>query len=293
VDLSAVSGVSFGASLTVSSGELLLGGDFPSAQSFEQTGGEVSGMGIFTVASSAQLDGGLETGSGRTDLQAGGSISGPAQFDGGRSLENDGTLTWTGGSIMLGGGDTATANHSATLINTAMLEIETDGTINSASFPGTGTISNSGTILKAGGLAMTAVYANLFNNGVVDVTAGTLALEQGVGGTGAFLLDGAATLDFVNGAATSNTMQFLHPGGTLEVDNTGLFGPAISGYAAGDVIDAGAVLSALSPTYGFNSGTLTVTDGTNSAMFALSGSYTTSDFYLTSDGQGGTAVHDT
>ena len=44
------------------------------------------------------------------------------------------------------------------------------------------------------------MYANLFNNGVVDVTAGTLALEQGVGGTGTFLLDGAATLDFVNGA---------------------------------------------------------------------------------------------
>jgi len=291
VDLSAVSGVSFGASLTIGSGALLLGGDFPAAQSFMQTGGELSGTGIFTVASSAQLDGGLETDSGRTDFQGGGSISGPVQFDGGRSLENDGMLTWTGGSITLGGGDTATANHSATLINTAMLEIETDGTINSAGFPGTGTISNSGTITKSGGLETTSVYANLFNNGVVDVSAGTLALEQGVGGTGAFLLDGAATLDFVNGAATSNTMQFLHPGGTLEVDNTGLFGPAIAGYAAGDVIDARAVLSDLAPTYGFNLGTLTVTDGTHSAMFALSGSFTESNFYLTSDLHGGTAVH--
>jgi hypothetical protein len=169
LDLSAVSGVSFGASLTMSAGELLLGGNYPSAQSLVQSGGELSGTGIFSVSGSSQLSGGLETGTGRTDLQEGGSISGPVAFDGGRSLENDGTLTWTGGSITLGGGDSTTANHTATLINTAgaVLEIDTDGTINSAGFPGTGTVSNSGTILSDS-LGTTAVYANLFNFGVVD-----------------------------------------------------------------------------------------------------------------------------
>ncbi len=165
---------------------------FPAAQSLRADWRDgCRAPGYFSVSGSAQLSGGLETGTGRTDLQDGGSISGPVAFDGGRSLENDGTLTWTGGSITLGGGDGATTNHTATLINTAgaVLEIDTDGTINSAGFPGTATISNSGTIVS-GGLGTTAVYANLFNYGVVDVTEGTLALEQGVGGTGTFLLVG-------------------------------------------------------------------------------------------------------
>ena len=65
-------------------------------------------------------------------------------------------------------------------------------------------------------------------------------------------------------------MQFLHPGGTLEVDSTGLFGPTISGFAAGDVIDAGAVgFVTGTTTVGFNGGTLTVTDGAQSAAFTL------------------------
>jgi hypothetical protein len=252
----------------------------------------VSGTGILTVASAAALSGGLETGTGRTDLQGGGSISGPVAFDGGRSLENDGTLTWTGGAITLGGGDSATTNHTATLINAGVMEIETNGTINSAGFSGTGAISNSGTIMKSGGLGSTALYANLFNYGVVDVSAGKLALEQGVGGTGPFQLAGSATLDFVNGAGSSNTMQFLQPGGTLEVGNTGLFGPALVGYQAGDVIDAASVEFVTgTTTAGFNGGTLTVSEGTQSAAFALSGSYAAGGFHVIgSDGHGGTDV---
>ena len=291
VDLSAVSGVSFGALLFVGAGALLLGGDFPGAASFQQTGGEVSGTGIFTVASAATLSGGLETGSGRSDLQAGGLINGSVEFDGGRSLENDGTLAWTGELITLGGGDSTTSNHSATLINTGLMEIETNGTINSAGFAGTGAVSNSGTIL-ASGFGTTEIYANVFNYGVVDVAEGTLALEQGVGGTGSFLLDGAATLDFVSGAATSNTMQFLHPGGTLEVDSAGQFGPTISGFAVGDVIDAAAVgFVTGTTTVGFSGGTLTVTDGAQSAAFSLSGTYVASNFHIIgSDGHAGTDI---
>jgi hypothetical protein len=293
VDLSAVSGMSFGGSLTVSAGELLLGGNYPWAQSLVQSGGTLSGTGIFSVSGSSQLSGGLETGTGRTDLQDGGSISGPVAFDGGRSLENDGTLTWTGGSIALGGGDGATTNHTATLINTAgaVLEIDTDGTINSAGFPGTATVSNSGTIVSDS-LGTTAVYANLFNYGVVEVSEGTLALEQGVGGTGTFLLVGPATLDFVNGAGSSNSMQFLLPGGTLESGSVGQFGPTISGFAAGDVLDAGAIAFVTgTTTVGFNAATLTVSEGAQSAAFVLSGSHAAGGFHVIgSDGHGGTEV---
>jgi hypothetical protein len=291
LDLSAVSGVSFGTSLSVSTGTLLLGGNFPSAQTFDQTGGTVSGTGYFYVGGPARLDGGLETGNGRTVLQDGGSIGGAAQFDGGRSLENDATLTWTGGNITLGGGDSTTTDHSATLINTGVLEIETAGTINSAGFPGTGTISNTGTIIS-GGLGTTSIYVNLFDNGVVDVTAGTLALEQGMGGSGTFLLGAAATLDFVSGAGSDNSMQFLHPGGTLESDSLGKFGPTLSGFAAGDVIDAGGVGYVTGTTMaGFNGGVLTVSTGAQSASFSLAGVYDPNGFQIIgSDGHGGTQV---
>ena len=294
VDLSAVSGVSFGASLSISgSGTLLLGGVFSGAGSFTQTAGVLSGTGYFSVSGPAQLDGGLETGSGRTVLQSGGSIGGAVQFDGGRALENDGTLSWTGGTITLGGGDAATSNHTATLINTAgaVLDIDGNGTINSAGFAGAGTISNAGTIL-ADGLGTTTVYANLFNDGVVDVTAGRLSLELGVGGTGTFLLDGAATtLAFVSGAGRSDTMQFLHSGGTLEVDSLGTsFGAQVSGFAAGDALDLTAIHSGTGTGFNFSSGTLTVSDGTHVASLDLAGSYSNASFVLGTDESGGTLV---
>jgi uncharacterized repeat protein (TIGR03803 family) len=293
VDLSAVAGVSFGEALSIDgSGTLVLGGNFPVAASFAQTAGALSGTGYLTVTGPAMLQGGLETGSGRTDLQRGGSIGGTVAFDAGRSLENDGTLTWTGGTITLGGGDTATADHAATLINAAgaVLQIVSDGAVNSAGFPGNATISNDGTIMSDG-IGTTSIYADLFNNGVVDVSAGTLDLAQGVGGTGTFLLDGAATLDFVNGAANTDAMQFAHPGGTLEVDTLGTsFGAQVSGFAAGDAFDLTAVHAGSGTGFNFANGTLTVSDGTHAVSLDLAGSYSNASFMLGTDESGGTLV---
>jgi hypothetical protein len=99
-------------------------------------------------------------------------------------------------------------------------------------------------------------------------------------------------LDFVNGADSSDTMQFLLPGGTLESGSAGQFGPTISGFAAGDVLDAGAIGFVSGTTsVGFNAGTLTVSDGAPGASFVLSGSYAAGGFHIIgSDGHGGTEV---
>ncbi len=293
VDLSAVSGVSFGQSLSLTGGSLELGGNFPFTDGFTQSGGVLSGTGYLYVTRPAQLSGGVETGSGRTALLAGGAIQGAVQFDGGRSIENDGTLTWSGAPITLGGGDVAAATHSATLINAvgAVMEIQGNGTINGAGFPGLGVISNAGTILQQGGIGTTTVFATLYNSGVVVVTAGTLALEQSVVGAGTFLLDGAATLDFAAAVTGGATLSFLHAGGTLEVDTTGSFGATIAGFMAGDTIDARAVGFVDGTTSaGFSAGTLTLSDGTHSAAFSLTGSYTDASFSIASDGHGGTVV---
>lgn len=111
-------------------------------------------------------------------------------------------------------------------------------------------------------------------------------------------LNGGGTSDgahlyVTNGAVVQfGTMAGCAPGGTLEVDGTGQFGPTISGFATGDVIDAGAVGFVTGTTaVGFDAGTLIVSEEAQSAAFILSGSYAADGFQIIgSDGHGGTEV---
>ena len=288
VDMSAVAGISFGNALSVNGGTLLLGSNFPNVANFSQSGGVLSGTGFLKVAGAALLSGGLETGSGRIVLKQGGVISGALQFDGGRSLENDGVLRWAGGSITMGAGDASTSTHAATLYNVAgaVLDIQSDGTVSS---PGSGVISNAGTIIKSGGVGTTLLAPSLFQSGTMEAESGKLVLGGSVSGTGTFLLNGSATLEFTKAVVGSETMSFLHPGGTLAVDVTGTFGAIVSGFASGEILDATPV-SAASAVKSFNNGTLTVSDGSHSIAFQLNGTYSAAAFHLASDAHGGTAV---
>jgi hypothetical protein len=292
LDLSAASGASFGTSMAVSgTGVLALGSLFVEANAVSVGAGGGGGMlrsaGIVVVNGPAALGSGVLSGSGTMVLEDGGAIGGALQLDGGLTLQNSGTLVWSGGSIALGSGDAAAATQAGVLNNVAVFDIETDGTLSS---PGAGTVFNSGTIL-ADGFGTTVVNAGMDNTGTVVVSSGTLAFGQAVGGSGAFVLDGAATLDLVDGAGAGSTMQFLYPGGTLETQALGSFASTISGYASGDAIDAAAVGYVKgTTTVGFSGGTLTVTDGAQSAAFSLSGSYDVAGFQIGSDGHGGTGI---
>jgi uncharacterized repeat protein (TIGR03803 family) len=292
LDLSAASGVSFGTAVSVSgSGELALGSLFVEANAMSVAGGgAVRSNGIVEVNGPAVLGSGVLSGTGTMVLEAGGSIGGALQLDGGLTLQNSGVLDWTGGSIALGSGDSAAAVQAGVLNNVAgaVFDIETNGTI---SAPGTATMFNAGTIL-ADGLGLSMVNAGVDNTGTVIVSAGTLAFGQAVGGAGAFMLDGTATLDLVAGAGAGSTMQFVYPGGTLETQALGSFASVISGFAAGDVIDAAGVGFVTGTTaVGFVGGTLTVSDGAAQAGFTLAGTYDAGSFHVIgSDGHGGTEV---
>ena len=170
----------------------------------------------------------------------------------------------------------------------AVFDIETTGTI---SAPGTATMFNAGTIL-ADGLGQSMVNAGVDNTGTVIVSAGMLAFGHAVGGAGAFVLDGTATLDLVAGVGTGSTLQFVYPGGTLETPALGSFASVISGFAAGDVIDAAGVGFVTGTTaVGFVGGTLTVSDGAAQAGFTLAGTYDAGSFHVIgSDGHGGSDV---
>jgi hypothetical protein len=252
-------------------------------------GGMLLSNGIVVVNGPASLGSAVLSGSGTTVLEDGGSLNGALQLDGGLTLQNSGTLVWSGGSIALGSGSVG-GTQAGVLNNVsgAVLEIETNGTI---SAQGSGTVFNAGTLAKVGGLGVAVVNAGVSNSGTIAVSSGTLSFGQAVGGAGVFVLNGAATLDLVGGAGSGSTMQFLHPGGTLETQALGSFASTISGFAAGDVIDAASVgFNAGTTTVGFNNGTLTVANGANAAAFTLSGSYSAGGFQIGSDGHGGTGV---
>ena len=289
LDVSGASGAGFGTSLSIGAGLLQLGALNASSGVLSLSGsGVLTGSGFFFVGGNAVLSGGLQTGSGVTVLTAPTTIVGSTSVDGGRTVVNTSSLVWNGGSIGLGSGDGGVGAHAGTLNNNsgAVFEIQTDGGLS-----GAGTINNGGTIVKSGGLGTTTLNAAVNNGGgTIVATAGTLSLAQGATGAGTFILDGAATLDFVSGVGGGSTMQFLHAGGTLATHADGLFGATISGFGAGDVIDAAGVVFGVGNTLGFNAGTLTVGDGTHSAGFALVGTYSVGGFHMGSDGHGGVAI---
>jgi autotransporter passenger strand-loop-strand repeat protein len=287
VDFAGAAAIGFTSSLSISSGIVEFGSLSAVAGTFSQTGGTLSASGFFTVDGGAQLDGGLQTGAGVTVLDGSSNLGSGLELDGGRILENTGTLAWSGGTLTLGGGDPSVGSHSGILVNAAgaTLDIGASGSIVSL---GSGSVVNAGTIQVTGG--STSVDVALTNTGTVAASGGTLTLDQAVSGNGTFLLDGLTTVNFASVVGGSQGIQFLASGGTLETQATGTFGATISGFSGGDTLDAAAIGYSVSDTVAFSGGTLTVSNGSQSVAFGLTGSYNTNQFNLISDGHGGTAI---
>jgi autotransporter passenger strand-loop-strand repeat protein len=100
-------------------------------------------------------------------------------------------------------------------------------------------------------------------------------------------------LEVNSGATAEGTITFVS-GGTLRLDAAGSFGAQISGFAQPDQLDLSAIAfgSGTTLSYSSSTGTLTVTDGTNTDTLTLLGQYSAAQFNLTSDGHGGTLVTD-
>lgn len=95
------------------------------------------------------------------------------------------------------------------------------------------------------------------------------------------------------GTAESSTITFAS-GGTLKLDHSAAFGGTIAGLASpAEVIDLADISFGSSTTLGYSgntlSGTLTVSDGTHTALLSQ---YVAANFNLASDGHGGTLVTD-
>ncbi|MGE3847942.1 MAG: beta strand repeat-containing protein, partial [Gammaproteobacteria bacterium] len=152
-----------------------------------QSGGLLSGTGTLTVSGAASLGGGAMSGAGTTVLQGTSTLNAGAGtfiLDAGRILRNEGTLTWSGGTLALnstfgpGAGDIenaagavfeATGNNILQASNVGGGDIGTD-----ASF------SNAGTFRKTTGTGTTTIGVAFNNTGTVDVQSGTLTFSADV-----------------------------------------------------------------------------------------------------------------
>jgi hypothetical protein len=103
-------------------------------------------------------------------------------------------------------------------------------------------------------------------------------------------------------ATSGTTVSFTNAGGVLELDASQSFHGLIAGFASPsgvtEEIDLVDISFGEKTKVSFKeakdhlSGTLTVTDGTNTATLTLLGQHSTGNFSLASDGLGGTMVTD-
>ena len=193
----------------------------------------------------------------------------------------------TGGGAIGGG--------ALTIVNQANGLIEQTGTVALNLSSGAHTIVNAGVIEAAGTGGMT-IKSAVANTGLLEAVKGNLTATGAVTGTGSAIVN-AATLYFAS--TFSENVKFSGTTGVLELAKSTTYTGTITGFSKlgttqFDLLDIGFVAGATKATYGGTTagGTLTVTDGTHTAMIKLTGNYTNSTFVVATDNHGGTLIHD-
>jgi hypothetical protein len=156
---------------------------------------------------------------------------------------------------------------------------------------GGGTLTNAGTIIGNNGTAV--LFGGSNNRMVVDPGAVFIGTVDGGGSAGSNTLElaagaGTGTLAGLGTSFVDFGTVVLDAGAIWTVTLPTAFTGTISGFAPGDIID----LTGLAATgLSYSGGTLTVLNGGSTvATLNLLGSYSSGDFYLRSDGNGGTEI---
>ncbi|HEY3243823.1 MAG TPA: hypothetical protein VGM03_10770 [Phycisphaerae bacterium] len=197
---------------------------------YTQSGGTLTGSGNLTVSQALTWSGGTMAGSGMTQANAVLTISNYSTTKNTtRNLVNNGTATWTGGTLGLSAGATFT-NAPGRLFddqqgaNLNPSGLPQDNNITWSSGPQPGVFNNVGTFRKSSGMGTTNVSFVPFNNsGIVEVLAGTLNLTAGGTSSGIFNGVPGATLRFGGGthdltSASAINAHTVHvASGTLNV----------------------------------------------------------------------------
>jgi hypothetical protein len=123
---------------------------------------------------------------------------------------------------------------------------------------------------------------------------GSLKLDTDISGTGAFTIDAGATLELASAVSSGQIVTFSTTTGTLKLDNAQSFHGTVSSLgtldgtqANSDQIDLANInhnSASFSEQFNSVSDTLTVSDGTNTAVIQLTGNYSNSSFHFVGDG---------
>jgi autotransporter passenger strand-loop-strand repeat protein len=185
------------------------------------------------------------------------------------------TIVSSGGELAVSSG----ATEQGAVISNGGLEIVVGGG------------SASGTMVSAGGVDF--VFGSASNTTVM-----TDGAEYVYGTVNGATINGG--LLYLRGTGTAGTSQINFAsgaGGTLELDRSVAFNGVISGFGVPGGIDLRDIsFLGSGTTLGYadsgTSGTLTISDGTNTATLHLLGHYTAANFVTQADGNGGTLVTD-
>jgi fibronectin-binding autotransporter adhesin len=184
------------------------------------SGGTLTGSGGLTIASNMSWTAGVISGSGGLMISTGATVavSGGSTKTLARPVDNAGTWTWTGGTVV--GNSNPTFNHQAG----ALFDIQVDGTFFTTSDSSVRTFNNAGTVRKSAGTGATSWQGVMNNNGTLAVQVGTVDLSGGGLSSGTFTSAVGSTLgwssgthELTNGAALTGPGTSRLSGGRLEV----------------------------------------------------------------------------
>ena len=250
--------------------------------------------GTLTLLGSAKFARGTVKGSNTINTEGATTVSG---------LTIGGTVTWNNTKTVIQSGGNVTIGDSSGAA--ARLVVATTGTYDITGNSGIGrgsstasSISNGGLFEKTGGTGTSAITPNIANAHTIAVSSGTLDLRGAVSGTGNLQIGGGSSLQLDGAVGAGQTVAFAPTGGNLKLNDlysrgSQLFHGTVSGFGAGDSIDAGAPFgTGTTFTYTKNSagtgGVLALTDGSMHASINLLGNYTRANFVAQSDLHGGT-----
>ena len=152
--------------------------------------------------------------------------------------------------------------------------------------------SASATTVSSGGVLYVS-SGGVANHAVID-NGGTAYVSSGGTAIGTIFSGGTEVMSA--GAVASGTFDFASNGDLVIDQTSGTFGASISGLTnSGQILDfANIASSGASVSYSNSgtSGTLTVTNGTNSVSVNLIGTYSAGSFKSANDGSGGIEVYD-
>jgi len=224
----------------------------------------VLSAGALVVSSGGVANGTTISNGGREYVYGGGSASGATISSGGTEAVSSGGVA-SGATVLGGGTEYVYAGGSAR-----------------------------GAVLSAGALVVSSGGVAI---GTTIGSGGREYVSSGGSVSGATLSGGILQIQ-AGGTAGTSQINFTTGGGTLQLSDSVHFSGTISGFGVPGGIDLRDIAFGSNTTLGFTeagdnlSGTLTVSDGTNTASLTLLGQYVAGNFTKQSDGNGGTLITD-